>query len=429
MLDPRQTRRPAPVEEDGVPLVDAVAPAQGPPAPPPGVAVVRGLRRLCGPGVVVAVAYVDPGNFATNTEAGASLGVRLLWVVVVASAAAMLVQYLAAKAGSVTGRSLPELCRDRYPKGVNRFLWVQAEIVSMATDVAEVLGAAVALSLLFGLPLPVGGLLAGAFGVGLLALRPQGRRRFEAAVAALLLVVLACYVYQVLTVGAFAGAAAGLQPSLAGQGAALLAAGIVGATVMPHAIYVHSSLASTHRIPLRTHRFDIVASLSAAAFVNVSILLVAATVLSGGRLGEATDTLTAAYEGFGAVGAGMAAAFALALLVAGLAASGVGTLAGDIVMAGFVRRRIPLVTRRLLTLGPAMLVLCLQGSTTQALVLSQVVLSFGVPFALLPLVHITADRALMGRQVNRRLTTVLAVVITLLVCALNVAVISALFTG
>lgn len=165
---------------------DAAPSATGLPAP-----IHRRLLRLCGPGVVVAVAYVDPGNFATNTQAGATLGVRLLWVVVAASAAAMLVQYLAAKAGAVTGRSLPELCRDRYPKAVNRFLWVQAEIVSMATDVAEVLGAAVALSLLFGLPLPVGGLVAGAVGIGLLALRPQGRRRFEAAIAGLLLVVLA----------------------------------------------------------------------------------------------------------------------------------------------------------------------------------------------------------------------------------------------
>jgi manganese transport protein len=419
MFNPEQAVRP-PVSAD-----DARRPA--------GRSALSGLRRrllrLCGPGVVVAVAYVDPGNFATNTQAGASLGVRLLWVVVTASLAAMLVQYLAAKAGSVTGRSLPELCRDRYPMPVNRFLWVQAEIVSMATDVAEVLGAAVALSLLFGLPLPVGGLVAGAVGVGLLALRPQGRRRFEAAIAALLLVVLACYVYQVVTVGAFAGAAAGLQPSLPGPTAALLAAGIVGATVMPHAVYVHSSLASAHRTMLRTHRLDIVLALSAAAFVNVAILLVAARVLGGGRLDDAQDTLTGAYEGLASAGAGVAVAFAVALLVAGLAASGVGTLAGDIVMAGFVRRRIPLVTRRLLTLGPALAVLWLPGSTTQALVISQVVLSFGVPFAVLPLVHLTADRSLMGEAVNRRSTTAAALVVAAGVCALNAAVIASLFGG
>jgi manganese transport protein len=418
MLDPRQTVRPVGAAPDATTSASGLA-----------AALRRRLLRLCGPGVVVAVAYVDPGNFATNTEAGASLGVKLLWVVVTASAAAMLVQYLAAKAGSATGRSLPELCRERYPKAVNRFLWVQAEIVSMATDVAEVLGAAVALSLLFGLPLPVGGLVAGAIGIGLLALRPQGRRRFEAAIAALLLVVLACYVYQVVTVGAFAGAAEGLRPSLPGPTAALLAAGIVGATVMPHAVYVHSSLAATHRTLLRTHRIDILLSLSAAAFVNVAILLVAAKALGGGRLDGAEDTLTGAFEGLAAAGAGVATAFALALLVAGLAASGVGTLAGDIVMAGFVRRRIPLVTRRLLTLGPALAVLWLPGSTTQALVLSQVVLSFGVPFAVLPLVHLTADRSLMGAHVNRRRTTLAALVVTALVCALNTAVIVSVLTG
>ncbi len=386
----------------------------------------RHALRLCGPGVVVAVAYVDPGNFATNTEAGAQLGTRLLWVVVAASASAMLVQYLAAKVGAVTGLSLPDLCRGRYPRPVNRFLWVQAEIVSMATDVAEVLGAAVALHLLFGLPLPVGGLLAGAFGIGLLALRPGGRRRFEASIAALLLVVLACYVYQSVAVGAFAGAAAGLRPGLGGSQAALLAAGIVGATVMPHAVYVHSSLAAITRTPLRILRLDIAASLSAAAFVNVAILLVAAKVLSNGRLPDNQDTLTGAFEGLARVGAGVAVAFALALLVAGLAASGVGTLAGDIVMQGFVRRRVPLLTRRLLTLGPAMLVLWLPGSTTQALVISQVVLSFGVPFAVLPLIHLTASRTLMGEAANRRITTVSALVVTALVCALNATVLASL---
>lgn len=429
MLDPRQTRRPP---DDDLPDIapSPVVPAVVPPRDAPwGAGVKSRLLRLCGPGVVVAVAYVDPGNFATNTQAGASLGVRLMWVVLAASAAAMLVQYLAAKAGAVTGRSLPELCRERYPASVNRFLWVQAEIVSMATDVAEVLGAAVALSLLAGVPLPVGGLLAGAFGIGLLALRPQGRRRFEAAVAALLLVVLACYVYQVLAVDAFDGAAGGLRPTLAGDGAALLAAGIVGATVMPHAVYVHSSLASTQRVPLRVHRLDIFAALSSAAFVNVAILLVAAAVLSTGAHDPAGDMLHAAFDGLTERGAGLGQAFALALLVAGLAASGVGTLAGDIVMAGFVRRRIPLVYRRLATLAPAMVVLTLPGSTTWALVFSQVVLSFGVPLALLPLVHVTASRVAMGPQVNRRLTTTAALVVAASVCVLNAVAIKALIVG
>ena len=399
----------------------------------------RPLVALCGPGVVVAVAYVDPGNFATNTQAGASLGTRLVWVVVAASVSAMLVQYLAAKLGTATGRSLPEHCRERYRRPVRLALWAQAEVVTMATDVAEVLGGALALYLLLGVPLPLGGAVVATAGVGLLALRPERRGRFDVAIALLLVAVVGCFLAQTTLVGGVAavgaGALPGLVPSLAGPDALLLATGIVGATVMPHAVYLHSSLTrrdgeATDRRPaalaarLRRHRRDIAVTLGVAGLVNLAILLVAARVLFPGLLPEGVDPIVGVHAALGAVAPAAAAAFAVALLASGLAASGVGTLAGDVVMQGFWRRRIPLTLRRLLTLGPALAVLALSVDPTHALVLSQVVLSCGVPFALVPLVRMTADRRVMGAAVNRRRTTVLAVLVTVVVSALDVVLVA-----
>jgi manganese transport protein len=381
------------------------------------------IGRLCGPGLVVAVAYVDPGNFATNTQAGAALGTRLVWVVVAAGLAAMLVQYLSAKLGAVTGQSLPELCRQRYGFLPRCLLWAQAEVVTMVTDLAEVLGGAIALRLLFGVPLPAGGAAVAAAGVALLALRPERRGRFDVAIAALLVAVVACFVAQAVLVGDLPGtardAAAGLRPSLAGDGALLLATGIIGATVMPHAVYLHSGLARReHAVPLRRHRRDIGLALTVAGVTNVAILVVTAQVLRGSTTSDA-DPIAQAFNGLGAATPAAGTLFGVALLVAALAASGVGTLAGDVVLQGFWRRSIPLTIRRLVTLAPTLGVLALGIDPAWALVLSQVVLACGVPFALVPLLRVTADRAVMGAGVNRRLTTVAAAGVTLVVSVLD----------
>jgi manganese transport protein len=393
---------------------------------------VRRATRLCGPGLIVAVAYVDPGNFATNTQAGAALGTRLVWVVVAASVAAMLVQYLSAKLGAVTGRTLPELCRERYGLGTRWLLWAQAEVVTMATDLAEVLGGAVALHLLFGLPLPLGGAVVAAAGVALLALRPDRRGPFDVAVAALLIGVVGCFVAQAVLVGGLGAtardAASGLPPSLAGDGALLLATGIIGATVMPHAVYLHSHLARREGLGvpvaqrLRRHRRDIAVALGVAGLTNVAILVVAARALAGRP--PTDDPILGAFTALGDAAPAAGVLFAVALLVAALAASGVGTLAGDVVMQGFWRRKIPLTLRRLVTLAPTLVVLAIGVDPTWALVLSQVVLCCGVPFALVPLVRLTADRALMGEGVNRRRTTAAAIAVTAVVSTLDLVLVA-----
>jgi manganese transport protein len=400
---------------------------------------VSGLvRAVCGPGLIVAVAYVDPGNFATNTQAGADLGTRLVWVVVAAGLAAMLVQYLSAKLGAVTGRSLPELCRERYRSAPRLLLWMQAEIVTMATDLAEVLGGAIALRLLVGVPLPLVCALVAAAGVALLALRPQRRGRFDVVVATLLVGVVACFLGQALLVGGLGATAGdamtGLRPTLAGEGALLLATGIVGATVMPHAVYLHSGLARRDRAPgasvrerLRSHRRDIGIALSVAGLTNVAILVVAARALAGREVGD--DPISAAFDALGEVAPAAGLLFGVALLVAALAASGVGTLAGDVVLQGFWRRRIPLTARRLVTLAPTLVILALGVDPTWALVLSQVVLSCGVPFALVPLLRLTADRAVMGAEVNRRTTTAVAALVALVVTGLDVVLVARTLLG
>jgi manganese transport protein len=397
----------------------------------------RVVRAVCGPGLVVAVAYVDPGNFATNTQAGAALGTRLVWVVVAAGLAAMLVQYLSAKLGTVTGRSLPEMCRERYGLVPRVLLWAQAEVVTMATDLAEVLGGAIALQLLLGVPLPIGGAVVAAAGVALLALRPDRRGRFDVTVAALLVGVVACFVGQAVLVGGLGSTAqdavSGLRPTLGGEGALLLATGIIGATVMPHAVYLHSGLARREnrgrplRERLRTHRRDIAVALGVAGLTNVAILVVAARALTGGPL--AGDPIAATYRALGGLAPVAGTLFGVALLVAALAASGVGTLAGDIVLQGFWRRRIPLTARRLVTLAPTLAILALGVDPTWALVLSQVVLSCGVPFALFPLLRLTADRRVMGVAVNRRTTTVAAAAVALVVSGLDLVLVLRTLTG
>ena len=390
---------------------------------------LRATIAMLGPAFVAATAYVDPGNFATNIASGARFGYLLLWVVVSANLMAMLIQYLSAKLGIATDRNLAELCRERYPRPVSWFLWLQAEAVAMSTDIAEFLGAALGLNLLFGVPLLPAGLITAVVAFGLLELHRHGFRRFELAVTGLLAIVLLGFVYQTVAIGPdLSAAAAGLVPDFNGDASIYLAVGIVGATVMPHAIYLHSAL-TQRRVKLRTDaersralRFelmDVVLALGIAGLVNIGLLALAAELFHGAP-GAPVETIEAAHAGLARlVGGGAAIAFAVALLASGISSSSVGTYAGQVVMAGFVNWRIPIVIRRTVTMLPALVVLALGVSPTLALVLSQVVLSFGIPFALVPLVRLTSAREVMGVHVNRRLTTAAAWGVAALVGGLN----------
>jgi manganese transport protein len=398
----------------------------------------RGIVALLGPAFVAAVAYVDPGNFATNFAAGARFGYALAWTVVVANLMAMLVQYLSAKTGVATQRDLPELCREHFGRGVSLGLWVQAELIAMATDLAEFVGAALGLNLLFHVPLLGAGLITAVVAFGILALEQRGYRRFELAIAALLGIVLLGFAYDLASVGASPrGIAAGLVPGLASD-RLLLVSGIIGATVMPHVVYLHSALTKSRvscsddgerRELMRFQQLDVVVALGAAGLVNLAMLFVAASVFS--RSGSpGIDSIQAAHAGLGRlVGGGAALAFAIALLASGLSSSSVGTYAGQVVMQGFIRRRIPLFARRGLTMLPALVVLGLGLPATDSLVISQVVLSFGIPFALVPLVLLTRRADIMGPLVNRHITTVAAGGIAAMIIALNAYLLWATFTG
>jgi manganese transport protein len=385
---------------------------------------LRGAVALLGPAFVAAIAYVDPGNFATNFSAGAAFGYSLAWVIVAANLMAMLVQYLSAKIGVATGKDLPQLCREQLPRWASRGLWAQAELVAMATDVAEFVGAAIGLNLLFRTPLLIAGLITAIVAFGILALDQRGYRRFELAIIGLLGIVLLGFAYDLIAVHpSAAGIASGLVPRLGNSASLLLAVGIVGATVMPHVVYLHSALTKSRvscaddgerRQLLRFQRLDVLVALGTAGIVNLAMLFVAAALFGhSGRSGRAAavaaGSIEAAHADLGRlVGGGAALAFAVALLASGLSSSSVGTYAGQVVMRGFIGRNMPLFVRRGLTMLPALIVLGLSLPPTTSLVISQVVLSFGIPFALVPLVALTRRADIMGSLVNRKVTTLAA---------------------
>jgi manganese transport protein len=394
----------------------------------------RGLRAVIpflGPAFIASVAYVDPGNFATNVAAGAQFGYALGWVVLGANLMAMLVQTMSAKLGIATGLSLPEVCRERLPHGVVVFLWLQAELVAMATDLAEFTGATLGLRLVFGLPMWLSAVLAGLATFVVLAMEVGGFRRLEAAITALVGVVVLAFCLEILMSrpSPSAVASGAFEPRLPG-GAALLAVSIVGATVMPHVIYPHSALvrgrvdsatAAKRRRLFRFEIVDVVCAMGLAGLINLAMLATAAAVFftrgdttAGGDLGRVVSGLN------GYVGMHSGTVFGVALLVSGIASSCVGTMSGQVVMEGFLHRQIPVFLRRAVTMIPALVVLAIGFSPTRALVLSQVFLSFGIPFALIPLVVFTARRSIMGALVNRRLTTAVAIAVTSVIVGLNV---------
>jgi manganese transport protein len=402
----------------------------------------RGLARLwpfLGPAFIAAVAYVDPGNFATNISGGAQFGYLLLWVILTSNLMAMLIQSMSAKLGIATGKNLPEVCRERFPKAVTLGLWVQAEVIAMATDLAEFIGAALALNLLFGVPLFPAGLMTAVGAFAILELQRRGFRPLEAAISVLVGVIVVAFAFQMFYAQPEAERIlAGLfTPQFAGTESVLLAAGILGATVMPHVIYLHSAL-TQRRVVGRTEeekkkifRFelvDVVIAMAIAGTINASMLIMAAALFHANGLN--VGDIDFAFEQLKVLeGNTPAILFGVALLASGFSSSSVGTMAGQVVMQGFINRRIPLFLRRLITMLPALVVLAIGLNPSRSLVISQVVLSFGIPFALIPLLIHCRNRSVMGTLVNRRLTTGIATVVVALIVSLNVFLLYRTFFG
>ena len=401
------------------------------------------LLPFLGPAFIASIAYMDPGNFATNIQGGAQFGYLLVWVVVASNLMAMLVQSLSAKLGIASGLSLPEAIRQEFPRPVTWVLWALAEVVAMATDLAEFLGAAVGLYLLFGIPLLPAALITAVVTFAILALQRYGFRPLEAVITAFVGIIGLCYLIETV-LGHPDFAAAGrsiLRPQVAGTESVLLAAGILGATVMPHVIYLHSALTQnriTVRLPemkRRIYRFelvDILIAMGIAGLVNASMLMMAASTFweRGITVTEDSDIILQAYQTLAPLLGGAASIiFAISLLASGLSSSTVGTMAGQVIMQGFIHRSIPIWLRRLVTMLPALVVIGFGIDTTRALVLSQVVLSFGIPFALVPLVMFTRRRDLMGDLVNHPLTSAAAILVTTLIISLNVFLLYQTFFG
>ncbi len=398
----------------------------------------RGARALwpfLGPAFIAAVAYVDPGNFATNVAAGSKFGYLLLWAVLGANLMAMLVQTLSAKLGIATGRNLAEVCRDELPRPASIVLWIQGELMAMATDLAEVLGAALGLNLLFGIPLGTAAAIVVAAAFGILALQHLGFRQLEAVVAGFVGVIVIAFAFEIVVATPDGGQIARhlFSPSFQGRESLLLAVGIIGATVMPHVIYLHSALTQGRvrgrsvaelRTIQRFERIDVVIAMSIAGLVNLSML----AIFAASFFGSGIESIEDAYRGLESVSGRWAAVlFGIALLASGLSSSSVGTMAGQVLMQGFIRRRIPIFLRQAITVAPAVAVAFVGVDPSRALVLSQVVLSFAIPFALVPLVVFTSRRRIMGPLANSRLTIAAATLVAVVIGGLNVLLLGLIF--
>jgi manganese transport protein len=403
----------------------------------------RGLRALLpflGPAFVASVAYIDPGNFATNMAGGAQFGYMLLWVVLAANLMAMLVQSMSAKLGIATGLNLAEVCRERFPYPVVVGLWIQAELIAMATDLAEFIGAAIGIHLLFpAIPLLMAGIITGFAAFGILSLQARGFRGFEAVITMLVAVIVGAFAFEVVLARPSVGAVATglLVPRFDGTESVLLGAGILGATVMPHVIYLHSALTQRRVVGatdaeqkkiFNFEKWDVIIAMGLAGVVNIAMLTLAAAALHAHNI--VVPDLDTAFRALGhTLDHGADIFFGLGLLASGLSSSSVGTLAGQIVMQGFIHRQIPLFLRRAITMLPALIVIAIGFDPSRALVLSQVVLSFGIPFALVPLLLFCRDRGLMGTLVNRPTTTAVATLVVGVIVSLNLFLIFLLVSG
>jgi manganese transport protein len=416
---------------------------EGPHLPGAGERVLQGQGRwrllpFLGPAFIACVAYVDPGNFATNIAAGSKFGFTLVWVIVASNLMAMLIQTLSAKLGIATGRNLPEVCRERFSRKTSIGLWLQAEFIAMATDLAEFLGAALGIKLLLGIPLFPAAVITGVITLLILGLQRFGFRPLEAVITAFVFVIGICYLGELYFAHPPLGTVAkhALVPEFAGNESVLLAVGIIGATVMPHVIYLHSALTQERIVPrndeeaktlFRYTRIDVLIAMVIAGLINISMLVVAATVFYGSGLLN-VDSLEGAHRTLEPIlGGASSVLFALALTASGLSSATVGTLSGQVVMQGFIQRQIPLFVRRLVTMIPAFVVIAIGLNPSRTLVISQVVLSFGIPFALIPLVIFTSRRDVMGVLVNRKATIFAAIVVAALISGLNVFLLAKTF--
>ncbi|MBV8911553.1 MAG: Nramp family divalent metal transporter [Acetobacteraceae bacterium] len=390
---------------------------------------LRSALLFAGPAVIASVAYVDPGNFATNIQAGARYGYKLLWVVVLANAIAMLFQALSAKLGIVTGRNLAEMCREQFPRPIVYGLWVVSEVAAMATDLAEFLGGAVGLALLFHLPLLAGMGVTAVITYAILMTEGRGFRPIELIVGGLVGVISLCYLVEMFVspVDWAAAAIGSVVPSLPEAAALTIAVGIIGATVMPHAVYLHSGLTQARvavrneaerRRLLRFSNREVVVALTLAGLVNMAMVAMASAAFHEGH-SDVAEIETAYHTLAPLLGAGAASIFLLSLMASGISSSAVGTMAGQMIMQGFVRFAIPVWLRRLVTMLPAFAVVATGLEVTRALVISQVVLSFALPAPMIALLLFTRDRRIMGEHANGRVTQVAAIVGTVVVLLLN----------
>jgi manganese transport protein len=389
------------------------------------------LMPFLGPAFIASVAYVDPGNFATNIQGGAQFGYMLVWVIVVSNLMAMLIQTLSAKLGIASGRNLAEQCRENFPRPVAYGMWVLMELVAMATDLAEFLGAALGFQLLLGVPLFAGAVLTAIVTLLILALERYGFRPLEAVISSMVGVIALCYLIETFIVKPDWGQIAyhAFVPQFSGAESVLLASGILGATVMPHAIFLHSALTQGRIVVRDSARLqslchfeivDVVIAMGIASFVNAAMLIMAAATFYKTGLTHIASLEEAHRTLEPLLGSSAKWIFGLSLLVSGLSSSAVGTSAGQVIMQGFLKRHIPIWIRRVVTMTPAMVVILMGLDPTRTLVISQVVLSFGLPFAIIPLVMFTSRSDIMGELVNRRITTILASLIAAIIVALNI---------
>jgi len=395
---------------------------------------LRAYAAFAGPAVIASIAYVDPGNFATNIQAGAKFGYGLLWVVLLANLIAMLFQALSAKLGIVTGRNLAQMCRDHFPRPVVWAMWGVSEIAAMATDLAEFLGGAIGLSLLFHMPLLAGMVITAIITYGLLMFESLGFRPIELIIGSMVSIIAICYLVEIFIVPVDWAAAAvhTVVPQLADAQALLLAVGIVGATVMPHAVYLHSGLTQA-RMPVRNDaerrkvlRFsnqEVILALTVAGLVNMAMVMMASSAFHAGHP-EVAEIETAYHTLAPLLGIGAAGVFLLSLIASGVSASTVGTMAGQMIMQGFVGFRIPIWLRRLVTMLPAFVVVALGVNATNALVVSQVMLSIALPLPMIALIIFTGRRDIMGAFANSRPTRVAALIGAIVVLGLNVFLIA-----
>lgn len=399
---------------------------------------IKNILPFLGPAFIAAVAYIDPGNFATNITAGSEYGYLLLWVIAFSNLMAVLIQSLSAKLGIATGKNLPEIAREKFKKSTSILLWIQAELVIMATDLAEFIGAALGLYLLFDIPMLPAALITAVGSFAILELQRRGVRAFEAGVSAMVMMVVLAFAFQTFLANPSAGAlAAGFIPKFDGVNSILLATGILGATVMPHAIYLHSSL-TQHRVVgkddeqkrkiFKFEFIDIVIAMIIAGAINMSMLIIAAAVFH--TKGMNVEDLDVAFNSLhDMLGPTAAISFGLGLLIAGLASSSVGTLSGDVVMQGFIKKHIPIYLRRFITMLPPLLIIGFGANATKALVWSQVILSFGIAFALIPLIKFTSDKKIMGGLVNHKITTFIGWIVAAIVVLLNLYLLYETFMG